>query len=314
MNIQNYKELELIGKELKQIISPKISEISENEYKTLIKNIRIKIENYLEKANQIQSSIYRDLEFARKDPNWIENEESRFGVAKNYLIREAQAEKIVKQGYVLIDILRENFTGEPILYQIGVEYYGKLYEGKVPLSKLMEVSSLQAQWRNTETNLFKLRITASRSRLIEILGGKNNSLSSHQGLYQKIKKESYKYGTRNKGNIYETYGKAKLEGRQRLSEKLYKTVRENIDSFVKGGDLNNEQYKFFGGSIASLYTIIKALTYFNKILMVTTNMENIKTGLSALFEKSPTFNSISNDFVNFSKENFQLLIQEMKKL
>ena len=46
---------------------------------------------------------------------------------------------------------------------------------------------------------------------------------------------------------------------------------------------------------------------------MTHNIENIKTGLSALFEKEPNFTNIANDFEGYTQEEFEKLLATLQK-
>jgi hypothetical protein len=61
-------------------------------------------------------------------------EELRRYIATKQMIKVLpEIEQLLKEGYQMIDIIREKITGEQIRYFVGVEYKGRLYEGYVSM-------------------------------------------------------------------------------------------------------------------------------------------------------------------------------------
>lgn len=209
----------------------------------------------------------------------------------------------MKSGYKLIDLFREIITGEKITYQIGVEYFGNVYEGSLTLDEILSRVQVVPNWRGTLNNLYKLRFATSKGDLVKSLLGvqliysKNMSTEEkHHSLYSYI--ASYGASKKiNKGNLYEVYRNLyyKYGGNTippaiwnqiEFLNTLEEVVKNNISS-VQGGDIfeAQEQDKFFGRSLPSLMTIHEMRETLKKIVssLQASSEAEMKSQLTNLF-------------------------------
>ncbi len=209
------------------------------------------------------------------------------------------AEQILKEGYLLIDEIRTKITGEEIVYSIGVQYRGKLYEGRVSIQDIISRSKATIGG-DTLDSIVKLRIQAPKSEWKSLIEIDNNGIAfenNHSSLYTSIRAFSIENKIKNWGNIYETYKLlVNKYGGNRIPPAHFnemefiaaylETVR-NTESFAQGGDILNEQVKFFGGSapsLTTLATIKNVLTRFSAALS-TANINVIQETVQSIFMK-----------------------------
>lgn len=209
------------------------------------------------------------------------------------------AESILKEGYILIDEIRTKVTGENITYGIGVQYKGKLYEGTVSMQDIISRAKVEIDG-NTLDSIIKLRIQAPKREWKSLVETENDGISfknDHSSLFTSIRAFSIENKIKNWGNIYETYKLLVSKyGSNRIPPATFNEMEfiaayletvKNTESFAQGGDILNEQVKFFGGSapsLASLATIRDVLTRFSAALS-TANMSTIQTAVKEIFMK-----------------------------
>lgn len=99
--------------------------------------------------------------------------------------------------------MREFFTGETIKYQVGIEYYGKLYEGILSLEQIMSLAKVVPNWKGSVDNLIKLRLNTSKGNLARQLEQVSDDAEGHSSLWSAIR--SYVGKKTNRGNVYEAY-------------------------------------------------------------------------------------------------------------
>ena len=84
---------------------------------------------------------------------------------------------------------------------------------------------------------------------------------------------------------------------------IYLTTRKNTGSFVTGGDILNDQIKFFGGSVpslASISTIKDTLTIFVNSLSTLSGVQ-LDNSLNELFNTNAAINeaaSVIDEFID----------------
>ena len=119
------------------------------------------------------------------------------------------------------------------------------------------------------SSMIKLRLSGtnkgSLADLLEDVGSFREKDEKHSTLYSAVRSYASASGKTNQGNIYETY--RVLRARYSSNDippaiwnpdefdTLYLATRKNTGSFVTGGDILNDQIKFFGGSVPSLASI-----------------------------------------------------------
>lgn len=217
---------------------------------------------------------------------------------------------ILKEGYVLIDYIREAVTGQQTVYRVGFQEEGELYTGTLTLEQILKISRVDIQWKGFGASAFKLRLHADvHTKSLKGSLSKNFSGQYLQYIHSIIRQSSTKV---NKGNLFEAFIELSNSGCPEsvsVIRNVFEDVKQNTVSFVKGGDIDNESVKFFGSdpSLASLSTIIKALTQLQMLINTAKNPDQLKIGLQVLFTKEGAEKFKSGKFKN-------ILDKEMKKL
>lgn len=269
----------------------------------------------------------------------IITEQQKDDVTKTYEIfkqlryLEPEADKILKDGYRVLDILREFFTKEKITYQIGIEYYGDLYEKTLTLDELLQYTTVSYNTRSKVDNLYKLRMT-NKSGLRQAFQQASDTLITKKGdsstVYSKIreyvKAQPSTSKDKNEGNAYEVYRLLMLERNNKnkippnLSDETiadtFERIRGNITSSIQGGDILTEQVKFFS-SAPSLITTANIRNNLNQIEIEFENF--IKSGNSQQFQKSlqqiftkQVVNSIEQQGVQAARKAIEERISNLK--
>ena len=294
MRINSYTE------EVKEALSSAIAPEIGSNMEAVVANVRTKVTQYLaalEQWNKVATNTIKTPYIQDLD---VKPEVRRYIAAKEAIRLQPQIEELLKQGYVIIDLVREFFTGQHITYQVGVEYYGKLYEGQLSMEQIMSLAKVQPDWKGSVNSMVKLRLSGtSKGNLKEMLQEVEDlKKGSHTTLYSSIRAYASSTAKYNKGNLYEVY--RVLKGRYGANEippaswnteefeEVYTSVVRNTASFVKGGDILTEQVKFFGTSVpslAALGTIRTTLATFNAITQTFSGAE-LTQGLQYYFMKS----------------------------
>ena len=198
------------------------------------------------------SSVIRNLKQTQAIANW-----------------DKQISALLLKGSLLIQEIRSFLTGETLQYQVGIMYYGKIYEFVIPESELLKhISISYATGRKDFSKLFTLKLGAKgygKGRLIE--EWQNFQISSGSGrLGTQEVFESFRANanikTKNQGNIYEATKKYQYQKGRKSQKSVFSSITSNIISSTKGGDFNNIQYKFFGRSsptLADMSVIVNTL-------------------------------------------------------
>lgn len=171
---------------------------------------------------------------------------------------------LIRNSSILIQELRAFLTGETIRYQIGIRYYGQIYEFEVPENVLLENVRLSyGTGRKNISTLFTLKLRNSKGLLIkewqqyQISSGQGRmSTSSVFSSFLKNKNIIYdsegKAKKVNLGNVYEATKKYQYQKGRKSQDSVFSSITSNIISSTKGGDFNNIQYKFLGRSAPTL--------------------------------------------------------------
>lgn len=299
-----YTYVEEIRKTLENEITGDISKFSLETLSALNKSIQ----SFLTKIQQWQmlaKSKLNDYMITYKDPadqklySKLHSFEKKRALESILTGPGLTAEAILKEGYILIDEIRTKITGEQITYGIGVQYRNKLYEGTVSMQDIISRSKVEIDG-NTLDSIIKLRIRASKAEWKSLIEVENDGIAftnNHSSLFTSIRAYFIENKIKNWGNIYETYkllvskyGSNKIPPAQfnemEFIAAYLETVR-NTESFAQGGDILNEQVKFFGGSapsLVSLATIRDVLTRFSMALS-TADMATIKDAVKTIFMK-----------------------------
>ena len=275
---------------------------------TYFGEIQLKVSLYLLEAKSIMEKFNDELSLFN-----LYNDQDMSDTYKRWLVasrmKTSDIEQTLKKGYLLIDQLRQAVTGEELKYYVGVTTGRQhlLHEGFLTIQQILSMARLEVIWKNTANSVFKLRLHSSKTNLTDML---RPASSGHQRLYGYIREYASKNKIRNEGNIFEAYRNMVKLGEEWDPDQfddIMMSVKKNTASFVLGGDLEDESIKFFGGSspsLASLSTIITALTEFNEVLSLA-NIESVKSGLQLLFQKSSAIKEIEKDFQNFANETLE---------
>lgn len=292
-----------IKKILSQELGQEVSSYSAETINLLIS----KINNYLKRVeiwNQKTTAYYRQI--AQKDPDMRE-ELKRYLATKEMIKVMPEIENLLKEGYQIIDIIREKITGEQIKYFIGVEYRGNLYEGYLSMEQILDMAKVTPQWKGSLSSVIKLRLSGTNkstlANLLEDMGSFREDSQKQKTLYSAVRAYASASGKKNQGNIYEAYRAL----RSRYSsdtippaiwdpdefDTLYLATRKNTGSFVTGGDILNDQIKFFGGSVPSLASIS---TIRDTLIAFTDSLSNLSglsldQSLNELFNNNSTVNN-----------------------
>ena len=302
-----------VKKILSQELGQEISTYSAETISLLIS----KINNYLKKIdlwNKRTTAYYNKI--AQNDPN-MKEELKRYIASKQMIKIAPEIEDLLKEGYKIIDIIREKITGEQIKYFIGVEYKGHLYEGYLSMEQILDMAKVTPQWKGSLSSMIKLRLSGTNKRtladLLEDVGSFRNSDNKHSTLYSAVRAYASSNGKTNQGNVYETY--RALKSRYKSNDippavwdpdefdALYLATRKNTGSFVTGGDILNDQIKFFGGSVpslASISTIRDTLFTFTNLLS-TLSGAALDESLNQLFNNNSDIDKASlevDDFID----------------
>lgn len=311
-----------IQKLLAESLSPEAVLIHEQS----LKNLQNLIDQYLfqlEQWNVTASQYLSNFQFNNPD---MKPELQRYITAKEMIKLNPQIESQLKDGYVIIDKIRQYFTGETITYSIGVEFNGKLYEGNMSIEQIMNIAQVTPEWKGSVNSMVKLRLTGTSrtslaSQLSEIEDFKSGT---HSTLYSSIRAYASSNAKYNKGNLYEAYKILKYSQGSNLIppaewnaeefEQALLSVRKNTGSYVKGGDILTEQVKFFGGrapSLTTLATIRTTLKQFNALISNFSGSK-LKTGLNQLFLKDQAVFNASQSVQDFTEEEIDKLLAIFK--
>lgn len=280
----------------------------------------------LEMANsQLVSQIDLQASVIKQLGNEISNEFQQGLISKYVLAKvDTRLTHLLKQGYEIIALLRRSITGENIKYGIAVEYYGTTYEGYLTEEQILRMASPSF---DRGSNTIKLRLDAlSKGRIVSMLqeSGNYNIIqdkgAGHSTLYSAIR--AYVNKSLNQGNVYETYRvlKARYKNNnippaiwdRNEFEETYATVVKNTASYVKGGDLFDEQYKFFGRSYPSLTTIStirSTLKAFIALVQQLPNQNELSAALEQMFYKEEQINASAKDI----SDGAQMIVDNILK-
>lgn len=171
---------------------------------------------------------------------------------------------LIRDSNLLIQELRTFLTGETIRYQIGIRYYGQIYEFEVPENVLLENVRLSyGTGRTNISTLFTLKLRNSKGLLIKewqqyqlssgqgrmSTGSVFSSFLKNKNIIQDSEGRTKKV---NLGNIYEATKKYQYQKGRKSQASVFSSITSNIISSTKGGDFDNIQYKFLGRSAPTL--------------------------------------------------------------
>lgn len=253
-------------KEIKSLLVDAFTSESSVVVSNAFQQLAIKLDGYLSRLDNFYEGIERSVNDVVKTTAQIDAapEYVNYSIFRKISYEQSEVDALLKEGYILIDELRHFFTGETIKYQIGVEYYGNLYEFEMSIEQLLSHTAAVYNTRSKVDNIFKLRMNVAKGDLIKAyVDSRSTVVSSIKGktVYSALSKQ-VKAIKANRGNAYEAYRVyISLHGNDippdvNLDEfmSILEEVRMNTASSVKGGDLGDTQIKLFAKSAPSLMT------------------------------------------------------------
>lgn len=231
----------------------------------------IKLENYLNILDQLITGYRQGVARIAAYDSTLNKPQvggmawKNFAKLKNNINHENEYLLLIKQGELLIEQIREKFTGEKTIVNIGISYYGKIYEVSLSLSEALNMAKIGIS-SNGDIVLKSGVRGYNKGELIKSATEIDNSNTLKKLIQQ----------SNNKGNVYEAF-RNRIKGlNKRLSNvKLLEKIRKNTVSGVYGGDIYykegqqiiSEQVKFYGSSqfsFLSLNTIQTTLKIYLK--------------------------------------------------
>lgn len=301
-----------IQKEINQINSTETNKYLQINFQ----NIKNQIDAYLNYMNIVEMRMAirtKGLVLNEYQQNYVDSKNTditpqyrRYLAAKELIEENYAIEELLKDGYRIIEMIRELITGQSIIYRIGVDYRGTLYEKKMTMEEILKMAKVEPQWKNSENNILKLRLRSSKGALIQNMEKPKHDERST--LYSSIRKYASQDKRWNKGNVYEAYRilvnmyggnliPPALWGEQEF-DKVYAMVQKNTASYVKGGDILNTQVKFFGTSMPSLTT----LSTIEETLKSFSNLINNYQGSQLIEEFNKIFSKGEDEIENMLKD------------
>lgn len=202
-----------------------------------------------------------------------------YALYKKLTYSDMQIENLLKQGYILIQRLRNFFTNETITYSIGMQIRGVLYQKTLTMEQILQNTTVEYNTRSKIENLFKLRITNKQGIKQSLIKAAdtvqtvvNDNASSVYSAVRRYTLLSTNYKDKNKGNAYQVYKRllALRGGKNRTPPQvtddqiriMFDAIRKNTAVSSKGGDYLQQQIKFFGNAPSLITTnlIKKTLT------------------------------------------------------
>lgn len=313
--------------EVKQILKALIQELSSyyNKLDDFYKRVSISVEQKMNIYNGVGAS--KNTIF--------------YAIFKELKQYNAEATTILQEGYIIIDKLREFFTGETITYKIGIPYYSKTYELNLTLSELLKYTQIDFNTKTNDiNNLYKLRMRSSKKSLLEnyaeykqeISESSNSGSTLYSSIWHYINDDNSNHGKKyNKGNVYEAYQVYKERQKSNSIppahfdadefDEILTNVRGNIAAATTGGDLGTEQIKFLSSApslvtTAQIRRVLASLLSALRAYVKTSNSSDFEQRIKELFLKDgaslveevdkSAFEQASDYVENFIKQQLNL--------
>ena len=291
--------------------------------------IAYKIRLYLQTLESANDQLVSQLDLQASIIKQLGNEisdEFQQGLISKYVLAKVDTKltNLLKQGYEIIGLLRRSITGEKIKYKVAIEYYGTTYEGQLSEEQILSMASPSF---DRGSNTIKLRLDAlSKAKIVSLMQQDGNYKViqnkgiGHSTLYSSIRAQVDK--KLNQGYVYETYRVLKSRYKSNIIppaiwdknefEETYAQTIKNTASYVKGGDLFDEQYKFFGRSYPSLTTITtirNTLEAFVSLVQQLPKENELFSALQQMFYKEEQLDMSAKDI----SDGAQKIIDELLK-
>lgn len=321
-----------IQKRVDELTFPQLAELTNIEKNNELKRIESALREYLERyerTERIIMGVTKNLDLSNE-----QNKNAKlYGIYHSLLTSDM--ESLLRDGYILIENLRETFTGEKIVYQVGMNYsvssegtkrHRELIIKEMNLAEILSYAKPDIQWRGIGTAGFKLRAASKKEDFEREYNNQKNiikeAMTGVNSLYPKVIQaiQGKSSGRKiNEGNVFEVYMNFKNSGyadhppgpkdprkltAERIVEK-YAEVKAGTQSFVSGGDIGINQVKLLSTapSIASLSTIGNALklilTYIKDGQRANVTIDHIKK------------NVFSKEFDTLSRKGLNELLEDV---
>ena len=257
-----------------------------------------------------------------------------YAIYKKLIYSESEIESLLKQGYVILERIREFFTNETTKYEIGLIKNNKLFEFQLTLEQVLERTTISFNTRAKIDNIFKLRFTGGKNSLLntyeqaeqKVNTDVSDSSTVFSAIYDYVHTEGSHGNKINKGNAYEAYKRIVANRSNRipppitvdLIQQALSDVRKNTASSIKGGDYLNSQIKFYSSapSLVTTSLIRTSLQDISNSLKMVSDSEldqNFKIALSNIFIKNQhqLADNIERQGVEQSKEFLDNLLKTL---
>lgn len=271
------ENVEIILNNLTQALAaqtPQITKIALQRAITGLQQYLINLNNfYIKLQNESRPIIQQYREVNATDTT------IGYALYKKLTYSDTEIENLLKQGYILIQRLRNFFTNETITYAVGMQIKGVLYQKTLTMEEILQNTTVQYNTRSKIENLFKLRITNKQGIKQSLMKAAdtiqkitNDNPSSVYSAVRRYTLMSTNYKDKNKGNAYQVYKRilALRNGKNRTPPQvtddqiriMFDAIRKNTAASSKGGDYLQQQIKFFGNapSLVTTNLIKKTLT------------------------------------------------------
>ena len=116
-----------LEKRITELSYPELTNLTEIEKNKQLKNIEHTLNEYLIKYNQINSLVTQSLIERKNQLDNFDDSDPRklYGLYKSLLYDKevgVEINNLLRDGYILIENLRKTFTGQEIIYEIGMVY------------------------------------------------------------------------------------------------------------------------------------------------------------------------------------------------
>lgn len=321
--------IEIIESVLKDILTSSSSQQVRQNLLLLKKKIDeylLELENFYNKMENVSPIVSQYQAMESSKPTIT------YAIYKRLIYSETEIDSLLKQGYIILEKIRNFFINESIKYEIGLISEGKLYEFQLTMQQILNISKVSFNTRAKIDNIFKLRLSGGKKSLLNIykqaektiVTDVSDSSSVFSAIYDYIHTQNFHGKKINKGNAYEAYKRIVANRKNRippsvsvsLIEETLTQVRKNTSSFVKGGDYLNSQIKFYSNapSLATTNAIRNTLKQISNILQMVSNKtldKDFKESINQIFIK--TNHQVSNNIEEEGRKESQNYLNTLLK-
>lgn len=311
-----YQNVDIIKKALSQALQQTTGNLTKQQLKIVISQLTIYLNN-LEKfydnlGNQCSQRM-NQMEYLGASNTTVS-----YAMYKQLEYSKDEIQNILKQGYLLMDVLREFFTGQKITYQIGLpSKNGKqLIEFSLTMEQLLEYTRAEFNTRSKLNNMFKLRMTGKKALRTGATENKFKNIVTqsvaqgstvYSAIWHYVNSGEVNSKNKNLGNAYEVYRVLKeRHGSNSIPppveiwqiEQTFDEIRSNTESSLKGGDFLTQQIKYFSSapSLTTTSLIRTTLTEIKDLLqdyIISGNSGPLGARLQDMFIKNKAVNQLA---------------------